>query len=87
MLKLALCWVYYGSEGFGKYVDHGFEVAAYLAELVEAHEEFSLLSENPPPCLQVCFYYEKQSGDDAASRNSSMTERIKGRTAGEGLYD
>ncbi len=56
-LKLALSWIYYGPEGFERQIDHAFDMATYLAELLEGHSDFALLSTNPPPCLQVCFYY------------------------------
>jgi glutamate decarboxylase len=56
-LKLALSWIYHGAAGFERQVDHAFEVAAHLAELVSRHDDLFLESENPPPCLQVCFYY------------------------------
>jgi glutamate decarboxylase len=58
-LKLALSWIYYGSSGFEAQVDHAFEIAAYFASEVEKHEDLVLVSENPPPCLQVCFYFAK----------------------------
>lgn len=76
-LKLALSWVYYGTEGFSAYVDHAFDIAAYFASSILANEKFTLVSENPPPCLQVCFYYSKQSGQGAAMKNDRLTERIK----------
>ena len=56
-LKLALSWIYYGKEGFEKQVDGACDVAAYMAELVSKGKDLRLVSENPPPCLQVCFYY------------------------------
>ncbi|KAK6841257.1 hypothetical protein PG987_002117 [Apiospora arundinis] len=56
-LKLALAWIYYGAGGFGKMIDHAFAMAAHLAGLVDAAADFALVSSNPPPCLQVCFYY------------------------------
>ena len=52
-----LAWVYYGAGGLARQIDHAFSMAGYLASLVEQHPEFSLVSSNPPPCLQVCFYY------------------------------
>ena len=58
-LKLALSWIYYGSSGFEAQIDHAFEIAAYFASKVEKHRDFVLVSENPPPCLQVCFYFAK----------------------------
>ncbi|KAF2862182.1 PLP-dependent transferase [Piedraia hortae CBS 480.64] len=78
-LKLALAWIYHGSEGFGKAVDQAFDTAAYLAELVKAREGFTLVSPDPPPCLQVCFYYRKrtaQAGSGWQDLNSRATEGI-----------
>ncbi|RKF62043.1 L-aspartate decarboxylase dtxS4 [Erysiphe neolycopersici] len=56
-LKLALSWIYYGSDGFEKQIDHAFSIAAEFATLVLKNPKLSLVSEKPPPCLQVCFYY------------------------------
>ncbi|KAI1321407.1 pyridoxal phosphate-dependent transferase [Xylariaceae sp. FL0255] len=56
-LKLALSWIYYGSSGFASRIDHAYDMAAYLASRIDASKSFALLSTNPPPCLQVCFYY------------------------------
>ncbi|KAI6904148.1 PLP-dependent transferase [Hortaea werneckii] len=75
-LKLALTWIYYGTSGIGAYIDNGFESAAHLASLVASNPKFSLVSENPPPCLQVCFYFNKQSGVGHRNRNSQITEEI-----------
>jgi len=58
-LKLALSWIYYGASGFEAQIDHAFDIAAYFATEVEKHADLVLVSENPPPCLQVCFYYAK----------------------------
>lgn len=67
-LKLALSWIYQGSEGYEKYVDAAFGAAAHLASLVAQNPKFSLVSENPPPCLQVCFYYAKKGDKEENSR-------------------
>lgn len=75
-LKLALSWTYYGTEGLGAYVDQGFEAVAYLASLVRDHKSFTLVSGDPPPCLQVCFYYDKRSGKGSAQVNSKGTAQI-----------
>lgn len=52
-LKMALSWVYHGKEGYQKRIDDAFEMAAYFAETVKKSRSFHLVSENPPPCLQV----------------------------------
>lgn len=72
-LKLALTWLYYGTSGLAAYIDHAFEMAAYLASLVKANPRFTLVSENPPPCLQVCFYFHKQ---ESTEKNSKRTAQI-----------
>ncbi|OJJ51607.1 hypothetical protein ASPZODRAFT_148862 [Penicilliopsis zonata CBS 506.65] len=56
-LKLFLGWTYYGTQGYEQQIDSACEVAAHLATIVDQNPNFILISENPPPCLQVCFYY------------------------------
>lgn len=56
-LKLFLSWLYYGTSYYGQRIDEALSTAAYLASLVAAQPQLELLSEYPPPCLQVCFYY------------------------------
>jgi glutamate/tyrosine decarboxylase-like PLP-dependent enzyme len=56
-LKLFLSWQYYGSAGYAAQVENAYTTATYLADLVEAHPDMILVSEHPPPCLQVCFYF------------------------------
>lgn len=86
-LKLFLSWTYYGSEGYKRQIDEAANVASYLATLIDNHPDFILLSENPPPCLQVCYYYapgkrmvyEGEDGiseDVRAAKNSKITEEI-----------
>jgi len=80
-LKLALSWIYYGAAGFERQVDGAFEVASYLADAIVRRGDFVLLSENPPPCLQVCFYYAPggRLPDDAhgnTARTRAMAKRL-----------
>lgn len=81
-IKLALSWIYYGSKGFGKQVDGAFEVAGYLADLLEERkQEFVMVSEKPAPCLQVCFYYApggkvSESAEENTRRTRVMVERL-----------
>lgn len=82
-LKLALSWIYYGSAGFEKLIDQAFDASAYLASLVQQNPSFNLVSENPPPCLQVCFYWNKQEGDK--NRNSKTTEEVSRRLISRGF--
>lgn len=83
--KMALAWIYYGAEGFEQGIDHAFDMAAHLATLVQESEDFELLSPNPPPCLQVCFYYAPDGGkasdrkDENTERTRSMVRKMLGR--------
>lgn len=58
-LKLYLSWIYHGSEGYARQIDAAFATTAYLATLVSDCPDLVLVSENPPPCCQVCFYYAR----------------------------
>ncbi|KAI9147773.1 glutamate decarboxylase [Paramyrothecium foliicola] len=80
-LKAALAWLYYGAHGFERQIDHAFEMAEYLFRLVRDTGKFSLVSSDPPPCLQVCFYYAPDGivSDDAAAntkRTQSMVQKL-----------
>jgi glutamate decarboxylase len=74
-LKLALSWIYYGSAGYEKQVDSAFSMASYLASLVAKHQDLVLVSENPPPCLQVCFYYAPNGKLHAEKDENTKTTR------------
>ncbi|POS83414.1 hypothetical protein EPUL_003454, partial [Erysiphe pulchra] len=76
-LKLALSWIYYGSNGFERQIDHAFSVAAEFATLVMKNPNLSLVSEDPPPCLQVCFYYTGYAGlKNDKKLNTQITSKI-----------
>lgn len=76
-LKLALSWIYYGKDGYEKRINHAFEVASYFADSLSRRSNFHLVSENPPPCLQVCFYYTPNGGLSSNPEvNSKTTQAI-----------
>jgi glutamate decarboxylase len=76
-LKLALSWIYYGSEGFERQIDNAFEIASYFAGQVSKRKDFVLVSENPPPCLQVCFYFAKVGNlAERKEENTKATSEI-----------
>lgn len=58
-LKLYLSWSYHGTSGYRSQIEYAFETAAYFASLVAEETDLVLVSERPPPCLQVCFFYGK----------------------------
>ncbi|KAL9030577.1 MAG: hypothetical protein Q9196_001309, partial [Gyalolechia fulgens] len=51
-LKLYLSWAYHGTDGYRRQIETAFDTAGYFADLVHAHRDLVLVSENPPPCLQ-----------------------------------
>ncbi|KAL1881161.1 hypothetical protein VTK73DRAFT_4608 [Phialemonium thermophilum] len=76
-LKLALSWIYYGAAGFERQIDGAFEQAARLAGLIAQTGDFLLVSENPPPCLQVCFYYAPGGAAGLAQDAAENTRRTR----------
>ncbi|KAF3916741.1 hypothetical protein ABW20_dc0107194 [Dactylellina cionopaga] len=56
-LKLFMAWQYYGTKGYEAMIENAHQVAAHMVYIVARHMDFKLVSTNPPPCLQVCFYY------------------------------
>jgi glutamate decarboxylase len=85
-LKLALSWIYYGSSGYEMQIDHAFSMASQLATMISRSPFFVLVSENPPPCLQVCFYYTPTGKlSDDATKNTSMTRTVAGQLIPRGF--
>ncbi|KAK6538283.1 hypothetical protein TWF694_011162 [Orbilia ellipsospora] len=56
-LKVFLAWQYYGLKGYESMIERAHKVAAHMVDILARHKDFRLVSTNPPPCLQVCFYY------------------------------
>ena len=76
-LKLYLSWTYHGKNGYIKQIDAALDAAAHLAILISKHDDLVLVSQNPPPCCQVCFFYAKggilhESGEE----NSRITKEV-----------
>ncbi|KAI9822444.1 MAG: hypothetical protein M1827_000163 [Pycnora praestabilis] len=85
-LKLALGWIYYGKLGYEKMIDEGFLIAAYMADSIAHSPNLHLISETPPPCLQVCFYYAPSGVLCPDSKgNSKMTYDIAERLMSSGF--
>ncbi|SLM36545.1 plp-dependent transferase [Lasallia pustulata] len=78
-LKLALGWIFHGKAGYAAHVDAAFATAAYLSAQIAARypHDLKLVSADPPPCLQVCFYYAPGGRlCPEAAGNSKATEGI-----------
>lgn len=85
-LKLALSWIYYGAAGLERQVDGAFETAGYLASLLAQRDDFVLVSQNPPPCLQVCFYYCPGGRlPEEPEENTRRTRVMVGKLVGRGF--
>ncbi|KAL2842351.1 hypothetical protein BJY01DRAFT_236032 [Aspergillus pseudoustus] len=97
-LKLFLGWTYYGTSGYEHQIDTACETAAYLATLIQHNPNFVLVSKNPPPCLQVCFFYAPDgkllhprgagvvtNEIERAKANSKVTEQITHAIVGRGF--
>lgn len=85
-LKLALAWIYYGAAGFEAQINHAFDMAAQFTSLVESAADFVLLSTNPPPCLQICFYHAPGGILDAdAAANTRRTKIMVRNLVGRGF--
>ena len=78
-LKLYLGWAYHGSEGYRRQIEKAFDTAVYLSGLVAKTEDLRLVSENPPPCLQVCFFYAR-GGElkEDGRENTKVTKDVVG---------
>ncbi|KAH8151695.1 uncharacterized protein LAJ45_04317 [Morchella importuna] len=85
-LKMAFGWIYYGKDGYQERIDHAFEMAAYFANVLKRKTYFHLVSENPPPCLQVCFYYTPEGVlFDNAKKNTTTTRAIAAKLVAKGF--
>ncbi len=85
-LKLALSWLYYGPDHYATVIDQAFDTAGHLASLVSSHPDFVLMSENPPPCLQVCFYYApKEELKETEEQNTAVTKAIAAKLVPRGF--
>ncbi|KAL9096435.1 MAG: hypothetical protein Q9165_001432 [Trypethelium subeluteriae] len=79
-LKMFLGWLYYGRAGYAAMVERAYDTTAYLAKLVQEHSDMTLISDQPPPCLQVCFYYAKKGtlveGEGEKKKMGKVTSQI-----------
>lgn len=80
-VKLYLGWNWFGARGYGQRIDHAMQVADYLALTIRerASSGYTLVSEYPPPFLQVCFYYVPGSGEltsATAAENTKVTRAL-----------
>lgn len=86
-VKLYLGWYYYGSEGYEKRINHAYDITGYFAEKLSKNgDKFKLISSNPPPALQVCFFFNKDGKFDDENVNTSTTREIVARLHQSGRF-
>lgn len=78
-LKFAMAWIFFGSSGYQRRIEHAFCVANNMAARIMEHPDLVLVGEYPPPCLQVCFFYAPGGGLGDKGRNSKRTRAIADR--------
>lgn len=89
-LKFYMSWLYYGTKGYRQRIDYSFHMSEYFAKRIAVIPGFTLLSDIPPPCLQVCFYYNPYPNKKLTGKQSTaVTEYVarKLHVCGEFLTD
>ncbi|KAF2500013.1 glutamate decarboxylase 1 [Lophium mytilinum] len=76
-LKVWLALQYYGQQHFSDLVGRAYENGTFLLKLLKESGDFVVVSPEPLPCLQVCFYWARggKLGDDV-EENSKITEAV-----------
>jgi glutamate decarboxylase len=54
----------------------GYDRAEYLCARLRAHPSFQVISPDPLPCWQVCFYYLPKAGQSASALGKEENTRI-----------
>lgn len=86
-LKLYMSWMYYGSRGYEERINHAYELASYFANKVaQDTRRFKLISSNPPPALQVCFFFNKNGDFDDDEVNTQTTRKIANQLYNSGRF-
>jgi hypothetical protein len=57
-------------------LEHAFDTAQYFLHLLQKNPNFVLVSTDPLPCLQVCFYWAKDGKLRKSDQNSMVTQKI-----------
>lgn len=76
-LKLYMGWYFYGKEGYEQRINHALDISSYFAQkLADTPSKFKLVSTNPPPCMQVCFFFNKDGKFENKEENTRVTRDI-----------
>ncbi|KAF5095296.1 hypothetical protein D0Z00_003209 [Geotrichum galactomycetum] len=86
-VKLYLGWNWYGTAGYAARIDHAMRLSEYLARVVRGRSGYTLVSEYPPPFLQVCFYYSPKGVlSKSADENTRVTRELVHKLHGSGKF-
>ncbi|KAG7794623.1 hypothetical protein KL929_004691 [Ogataea haglerorum] len=85
-LKFYLGWLYYGTNGYRERVDHAYAIAEYFTERASQTPGFSVVSDTPLQCLQVCFYYNPENQKLTGAERTHVTRHIATRLHGSGQF-
>ncbi|KAF2634074.1 glutamate decarboxylase-like protein 1 [Massarina eburnea CBS 473.64] len=76
-LKLFLALKYYGEKGMSDRVSRAFANANHLLSLLQHNPNFVVVSPDPLPCLQVCFYFARKGRlSEDAEANGRLTSEV-----------
>ncbi|KAF2658055.1 glutamate decarboxylase 1 [Lophiostoma macrostomum CBS 122681] len=85
-LKFFLALSYHGSSHFSSFVQSGFDAANHLLSLLKASPHFVVISPEPLPCFQVCFYFAREGKlAETQKEVSKVTETISKRLVQRGF--
>ncbi|ODQ56532.1 PLP-dependent transferase [Saitoella complicata NRRL Y-17804] len=82
-LKFFLGWSWYGKQGYAARIEQAYALASYFSSTVASRPDFTLLSPNPPSCLQVCFQFDATTD---SALNTKKVEVISERLTKEGKF-
>jgi glutamate decarboxylase len=86
-LKFYLAWLYYGKSGLSNRIATAYSRAEYLFSTLTSNSNFTMVSQTPLPCLQVCFYYTPDNvkpEEVGKERMSRRTEDVASGLVGKG---
>lgn len=88
-LKLYMSWLYYGTEGFRERIDHAYNMTKYFVAKLKQTPGFTIINDFPPPCFQICFYYNNTGKPLTGAEMTLFTRKVATRLhkSGDFLVD
>lgn len=76
--KFHLTWLYYGSRGLERRVDHAFDIVEDFVHKIQRTNGFELVVADPQ-CLQVCFYYSLPTEEASTEMTRYVSRELHSR--------